>query len=628
LAALSPIGDACAQSVIRVPPAEHRPKLVDAKSAATMLVPADKARRIVLGAPTAVERAALKSDGSADARSGRPRAGKDTPLVIGFPRTVPATARTIPLRNLQWVGLPDGARAARIEIAAPGAAALRVALALPHADPDLAVVFKGSGLRAQAIGPLPANAIAEATERHGMFWTPVLEGDNAIIELHAAPGVSLERLAITLGPVSHLVVAGEALARASPDRVSDIGGAAACNIDVACVTPTPALTQAAQSLGKLVVNDRAGVVRLCSTVLMNDDASSMTPYVLTASHCVERDPAFMAATANVYWFFRAQTCGARVPPPYALQSGGAMVLARSEDFDWALLRLNRAPPFGTVFAAWAVEPVAAGVVGIGLHHPRGDLAKLSQGATTGYRTFSDGSSFIGVQWSQGTTEIGSSGSGLFTFAEGQGHYELRGGLFAGEASCTNPGGVDYYSRLDNMLPLVRQYLTPSAPNPEGKAVAVEFYHRALDRFFITTDSNEINVLDTGALAGWERTGLRFLAYNAPAPGTRPVCRFHLTPAAGSSHFYSGDPAECEAVKARFGAAWILESANVFHIALPDPATGACPADTQPVWRFLNATDPNHRYTTDVQVRDRLRSDPRWIGEGYGADQVIMCAPTG
>jgi hypothetical protein len=105
-----------------------------------------------------------------------------------------------------------------------------------------------------------------------------------------------------------------------------------------------------------------------------------------------------------------------------------------------------------------------------------------------------------------------------------------------------------------------------------------------------------------------------------------VCRFNLTVAAGSSHFYSGDPVECEAVPARFPAAWIFESANVFYVALPDTATGACPAGTQPVWRFLNATAPNHRYTTDVQIRDSLRSDARWIGEGYGPDQVIMCAP--
>ena len=30
-------------------------------------------------------------------------------------------------------------------------------------------------------------------------------------------------------------------------------------------------------------------------------------------------------------------------PPYVLLTGGAMLLARSDDWDWALLRLNEPP---------------------------------------------------------------------------------------------------------------------------------------------------------------------------------------------------------------------------------------------------------------------------------------------
>lgn len=58
-----------------------------------------------------------------------------------------------------------------------------------------------------------------------------------------------------------------------------------------------------------------------------------------------------------------------------------------------------------------------------------------------------------VGWLIGTTEGGSSGSGLFTIAA-SGAYELRGGLYGGFASCANDGDLgntnnrDYYSRLD------------------------------------------------------------------------------------------------------------------------------------------------------------------------------------
>jgi len=45
-----------------------------------------------------------------------------------------------------------------------------------------------------------------------------------------------------------------------------------------------------------------------------------------------------------------------------------------------------------------------------------------------------------------------------------------------------------------------------------------------------------------------------------------------------------------------------------------------------VWRFLNTLNTNHRYTAEVLLRDVLRSTPGWLGEGYGPDEVIMCAP--
>ena len=66
---------------------------------------------------------------------------------------------------------------------------------------------------------------------------------------------------------------------------------------------------------------------------------------------------------------------------------------------------------------------------------------------------------------------------------------------------------------------------------------------------------------------------------------------------------------------------------MFYIALPNFATGACPAGTTPVWRFFNAVTTNHRYTTELFIRETLRADPRWVAEGYGPDAVIMCAAT-
>jgi lysyl endopeptidase len=628
--AVSSKGDA-ARRVTSAPPAQYRPVDGAPKAAAALVAPGATPYRIALTEPTPTERAQLKQKNGAR-KVGRVPPGKAAPLAIGFPRDIPAASRTIPLGGLAWRTLADGSRAARIEIQSPGAAALRVSLSLPASHPDLALRFAGNGPQAQVMGAYAANAVAEAAARDGYFWTPVLEGDIATIELHAMNGATVDGLALRLGPASHLVVAGAGLVDAK--RAADIGDSGACNIDVACVTPqSQPLNDAANSVGKLVFNDRFGSTYLCTGTMLNDTTRTFTPYLFSANHCfadssdpLQNEAAFQASTINVYWFFRAQSCGDTAVPPYQLQTGGAFLLARSDDYDWALLRLNRAPPAGVVFSAWRAEPLPQGAIATALHHPQGDLEKWSQGTTPGYQVFSDGSSFIKMQWSQGTTEQGSSGSGLFTFLQSGNFYELRGGLFGGEALCTNRDGVDYYSRLDNMLPVVRQYLTPDAANTSNQAVAVEFYNRTLDHYFITIDANEINLLDTGVLRGWERTGVRFLAYSAPTAGANPVCRFYLRPEVGDSHFYSADPAESDRVRQQFPS-WIYESPAVFYIALPNAATSACPANTRPVWRFFNTFRTNHRYTPEVTIRDTLRGNATWLAEGYGPDSVIMCSPT-
>ena len=55
--------------------------------------------------------------------------------------------------------------------------------------------------------------------------------------------------------------------------------------------------------------------------------------------------------------------------------------------------------------------------------------------------------------------------------------------------------------------------------------------------------------------------------------------------------------------------FIYEAPNVFYIALPDIATGACPSGTIPVYRVWdNRADTNHRYMTSLPFA--LRWSPR------------------
>jgi hypothetical protein len=180
-----------------------------------------------------------------------------------------------------------------------------------------------------------------------------------------------------------------------------------------------------------------------------------------------------------------------------------------------------------------------------------------------------------------------------------------------------------------MLPLVRQYLTPSGQVP-GLVVSVEYYNANLNHFFMTIDPAEIAALDNGTIVGWERTGLRFLAYNSPGPGRSPVCRFYRKPQFGDSHFFTADPAECAAVQINYATDWFFENPAIYYVELPNKQTGACPAGTKPIYRFLNVAEINHRFTTEQTVAIELSNTPGWRAEGEGPGPLypVMCSPVG
>jgi hypothetical protein len=155
---------------------------------------------------------------------------------------------------------------------------------------------------------------------------------------------------------------------------------------------------------------------------------------------------------------------------------------------------------------------------------------------------------------------------------------------------------------------------------------IEFYNAALDHYFISSLTPDIVANDTGANAGWARTGRVFYAFAVTRAGASPVCRFYIPPPLGNSHFYSASPQECGEVSTKFPT-FTFEAPDVMFVFLPDAATGACPADSIPVYRVWNQrSDSNHRYTIDLAVRAAMLA-LGYVAEGYGPLGVAMCAPT-
>ncbi|MEP7183140.1 MAG: hypothetical protein ABI886_13230 [Betaproteobacteria bacterium] len=157
----------------------------------------------------------------------------------------------------------------------------------------------------------------------------------------------------------------------------------------------------------------------------------------------------------------------------------------------------------------------------------------------------------------------------------------------------------------------------------------EYYYAAKDHYFVTSDANEIQALDSGRFPGWVRTGQQFWSFTldfppvppAPPSTLSPVCRFYGLPSAGlDSHFFTSSPSECTYVQVHWHYAWQLESQTAFLVVPVDSYTGFCPPNTFSVYRlYNNRPDINHRYTISSNTRDMMVAQG-WIFEG-----IVWCS---
>ena len=109
-----------------------------------------------------------------------------------------------------------------------------------------------------------------------------------------------------------------------------------------------------------------------------------------------------------------------------------------------------------------------------------------------------------------------------------------------------------------------------------------------------------------------------------------VRRYYGLPSAGlDSHFFTQVEYERLALESPsnpLSAAWLLETEQAFQLYQPLSEKGFCPTTTVSVYRLWNGRiDSNHRYTTDLAVRQDMIANG-WIPVGYGALGVVMCAP--
>jgi hypothetical protein len=400
-------------------------------------------RAITLSAPTELARKASIAT-SKDEGANR----------IGIGRDVPAPMAAIAPRAIAWTVSGDGRQVGRFSVRSEAAVSMRLALAV-HGKASGARLRVGSGDGVMTASR-PLGEALEATASFGAYWTAVTPGDEQVVEIELPPGADASLLRLSVPVVSHLLADP-----ASVDGGPALGKAAAasCNLDLACMAnPRPALMDAARSVAKLVYTVD-GATYACTGTLVRGQAAPAAAYVLTAKHCI--DSAAAAATVNTFWFLEAASCGSKSGAQAKQLTAGARLLYSGSASDVALIVLKEEAPEG----AWASEidatPLEAGESAVALHHPRGDLKKVSSGMVMGAAE-GTGRNLTSVSWLFGTTETGSSGSALF--GERDGRYRVRGTLRGGSASCENSGQLndpanrDYYARLDADIESLRRVL--------------------------------------------------------------------------------------------------------------------------------------------------------------------------
>ncbi len=231
------------------------------------------------------------------------------------------------------------------------------------------------------------------------------------------------------------------------------------------------------SVAQYIFTSSNGGTYLCTGTLLNSaSASSASFYFLTAHHCIGQ--ASEAATMEFYWLFQRPYCGAPDPTTVARTTGGATLLSTGSSTDYSLVKLNEPPPAGVGLSGWDARQATQGDHVVVIHHPRGDLKKISEGDVVGFATLNgniavlngSNNTHIAVHWFAGVTEPGSSGSGLWK-DEG-GSWYLIGQLTGGASSCTNPDALDFFGRFDLTFPFIKTYLTRVAPTPAGDSVGL------------------------------------------------------------------------------------------------------------------------------------------------------------
>jgi len=407
-----------------------------------------------------------------------------------------------------WEEIDDNILLWRVPIISSGAMSLSLGFTQYSMPPDGKLYVYSTDYN-QVLGPFTS----EDNEEHGQLWTPILNSDSLVVEL-SIPADQLPQLQIKLEYINH----GYRDIRQEQIVLEDIGDADLDNVNVACSQGNQWRDQI-RSVARFIVN-RTGESPPASYwstgFLINNTAQDGKPYLLTAFHSFDDDDnpkdgiltdieKGYAETIVIYWNFQALTCYGTTAENSQTQTGGGVLRAAYSVYmgtDFALVELNNRPSVASnvFYAGWDRRNLTPSG-GVAIHHPKGDLKKISieeQSLTITSRhniiSPGDGNYLHIFNWDTGTTEGGSSGCPLFNPDNKLVIGHLSGGLttysgdWFGRIYKSWTGGDSPETRLSNWLdPLNTGTLSldgknpPTEPSSEGVVFEDTFPSGSIDR---------------------------------------------------------------------------------------------------------------------------------------------------
>lgn len=529
---------------------------------------------------------------------------------IGVARAVADTATADATSvSMGWSPTPGGDKSSALRFTSPGAKGVRLGLrveSLPpgtlvrfYADAD-AKMYEISGQEILTVIQRNLDA-GDSTANARIYWSPNLGGEALTVEIQIPRNAAATDVRVAVPLLSHASVD---IRRSGLLEKAGQGGS--CTLDVSCTSQYDGVSKSVALMDFI----KDGVNYSCTGTLLNDRMSTGTPYFLTANHCISDQTT--ASTLYTVWSYRSASCNStQVSANASTMTSGATLLYASASTDTSFMRLNSQPPAGTLFAGWSPFGLSRYDNVYGVHNPHADMQKYSAGTYLGTASCSStrctsstasDAGYLSVGWSQGVTESGSSGSGLFLRLNGSDY--LMGQLLGGSSSCSNPNGTDFYGRFDLAFNSSLQHWL-NAPSTTQRTAVYRFYNTVTDTHFYTSSVQERDLVITKQ-RNYNYEGPAFFAFGAQAAGTSPVHRFFNT--RNGTHFYTISDQERAQVQANLpwyryeGVTWYADTS---------PGSAATP-----MFRFYRAQAQTHFYTINASERDIVQQTlPQYQYEG-------------